>query len=123
MEKGPIFKEEAKERIIAASIKLFSEKGFDGTRVNEIAESADVNKALIYYYFENKEAILDQLSNQILNNVNSLSTTFVQKSILQMIQDGRLRIMKDRLHFANFDTHYAYWRSNLYTTCKIVQKI
>jgi len=64
MEKNHFSREEAKERIIAASIKQFSEKGFDGTRVNEIAESADVNKALIYYYFENKEAILDQLSKK-----------------------------------------------------------
>ena len=101
MENNHFSREEAKERIIGASIKLFSEKGFDGTRVNEIAEAADVNKALIYYYFDNKEAILDQLLNQILNNVTSLSTTFVQKSIRQMIQDGRLCIMKDRLHFAN----------------------
>lgn len=42
---------EAKERILHASIQLFSEKGFDATSVTEIAKSADVTKALIYYYF------------------------------------------------------------------------
>jgi AcrR family transcriptional regulator len=37
-----------KERIIKASVKLFSEKGFDATRVSEIADTANVNKVLIY---------------------------------------------------------------------------
>lgn len=45
---------ETRERIVNASIQLFSEKGFDATRVNEIARAANVNKALIYYYFKTK---------------------------------------------------------------------
>ncbi len=52
---------EAKERIINASIELFSKKGFDAASVNEIAEQANVTKALIYYYFKSKEEILDYL--------------------------------------------------------------
>lgn len=38
---------------------LFAEKGFDGARVDKLAEMAKVNKALIYYYFKSKEAIPD----------------------------------------------------------------
>jgi len=41
--------EDSKDRIIKAAVQLFSEKGFDGTRVSDIADLADVNTALIYY--------------------------------------------------------------------------
>jgi drug/metabolite transporter (DMT)-like permease len=49
---------DARERIIDAATQLFSQKGFDATRVNDIANTANVNKALIYYYFKSKEDIL-----------------------------------------------------------------
>ena len=53
--------DEAKVRIIKAAVKLFAEKGFDGTRVSEIAKAAGVNQALIYYYFKGKEDLLNYL--------------------------------------------------------------
>jgi len=51
----------AKERIRAAALSLFAEKGFDGARVDEIAARAQVNKALIYYYYESKEKLLETI--------------------------------------------------------------
>lgn len=48
----------SRDRILDAALKLFSEKGFNGTTVKEIADEAEVSKALIYYNFESKEAIL-----------------------------------------------------------------
>jgi AcrR family transcriptional regulator len=53
----------SKDRILEAALKLFSEQGFNGTSVKEIAAEADVSKALIYYNFESKEAILLELLN------------------------------------------------------------
>lgn len=43
--------------ILAAAKKEFAEKGFDGARVDEIAATAQVNKQLIYYYFDNKDTL------------------------------------------------------------------
>ena len=37
---------------------LFSQKGFDGTSVRDIAEAAGINTAMISYYFGSKEALL-----------------------------------------------------------------
>ncbi|HWR61463.1 MAG TPA: TetR family transcriptional regulator [Clostridia bacterium] len=92
---------ESKERILNASIKLFSEKGFDATRVNEIAEEAKVNKALIYYYFKSKEDILDYLVDSLFNSVTSAAMDFIHDSVVLMVGDGRLDIERDRLHFIN----------------------
>ncbi|TAM42832.1 MAG: TetR family transcriptional regulator [Burkholderiaceae bacterium] len=41
--------------ILAAAREEFSEHGFAGGRVDRIAERADMNKRLIYYYFGNKD--------------------------------------------------------------------
>lgn len=43
-----------KERILAAAIELFAEKGFAAVRIDEVALRADANKQLIYYYFGSK---------------------------------------------------------------------
>ena len=49
------------EKILEAAIQVFSQKGFYGARVDEIAARAKVNKAMLYYYFENKEKLLEEI--------------------------------------------------------------
>ncbi len=49
---------EPKLRILDAAISLFSQKGFAAVGVREIAKEADVNIAMISYYFEGKIGIL-----------------------------------------------------------------
>jgi TetR/AcrR family transcriptional regulator len=44
-------------RILDAAIGEFSENGLAGARTEQIAETAGVNKALLYYYFQGKEAL------------------------------------------------------------------
>ncbi len=51
----------SKQVILDAATQVFAEKGFDGSRVDEIARRAGVNKALLYYYFESKDKILEEL--------------------------------------------------------------
>jgi len=92
---------ETRERIINAAVKLFSQKGYDATRVNDIASVANVNKALIYYYFKSKHDILDFMVDSLLNNALSITLDFIQTSIVQMVKDGCLDIKPDRLHFVN----------------------
>lgn len=48
---------EARVRILQAAEALFAEKGYAATRVQEITDAAGVNKALLYYYFEDKRAL------------------------------------------------------------------
>lgn len=51
----------AKERIIDAALDLFYYQGFHQTSVRQIAGKANVNQALIAYYFGNKKGLLEQL--------------------------------------------------------------
>jgi AcrR family transcriptional regulator len=43
--------------ILAASIKEFTERGYEGARIDNIARRAGVNKRMLYHYFGNKEAL------------------------------------------------------------------
>lgn len=47
----------AKEQIIAAATKEFLVRGYSGARMQNIADKAKINKALLHYYFENKEKL------------------------------------------------------------------
>ena len=47
--------DEKRLEILDAAMRLFSERGFERTTVDEIATLANVGKGTIYLYFENKE--------------------------------------------------------------------
>jgi AcrR family transcriptional regulator len=53
--------DQTKDKILAAALDEFASKGFAGTRVDQIARAAGVNKAMIYYYFAGKQDLFDQL--------------------------------------------------------------
>lgn len=47
----------ARERLLAAALREFGDKGFAGARVDKITREANTNKQLVYHYFGNKEAL------------------------------------------------------------------
>ena len=52
---------ENRQRILEAAEEVFAAKGFDGANMREIAEKAGVNKFMLYYHFENKEGLFQQV--------------------------------------------------------------
>ena len=50
-------KEDRPAEIIAAALKLFTNKGFMATRLDEVAKQAGISKGTLYLYFESKEAL------------------------------------------------------------------
>ncbi|HCZ2724145.1 TetR family transcriptional regulator, partial [Pseudomonas aeruginosa] len=67
-----------KDKIIDNAITLFSEKGYDGTTLDDIAKSVNIKKASLYYHFDSKKSIYEQsvkccfdyLNNIIMMNQN-----------------------------------------------------
>ncbi len=45
------------ERILAAAIEEFTTKGYDGTRMQSIADRAGISKSALHYYFRHKERL------------------------------------------------------------------
>ena len=46
-----------RQRILEAALDVFAERGFEAATTKEIAERAEVNQGLLYFYFENKEEV------------------------------------------------------------------
>src|SRR5215831_20102349 len=65
--------EESRAAILKAAAREFAEHGIAGARTDTIAREAHVNKALLYYYFEDKEklydAVLDNAFSGLKNTV------------------------------------------------------
>jgi TetR/AcrR family transcriptional regulator len=61
--------DQTRARILDAAIQQFSENGLAGARTEQIAEAAGVNKALLYYYFQGKEALYDAALDAVANRV------------------------------------------------------
>jgi len=49
------------ERIMTAARKVFLAKGLAGARMQDIADEAGINKALLHYYFRNKQKLFEMI--------------------------------------------------------------
>ena len=58
-----------KEKIIHAAQQVFIRKGMDGARMQEIADEAGINKALLHYYFHSKDQLFDEVFYGILSRL------------------------------------------------------
>jgi AcrR family transcriptional regulator len=54
--------------ILEAARTVFEKKGFEGARMQEIADEAGINKALLHYYFRSKEKLFDTIFREAFNN-------------------------------------------------------
>lgn len=77
---------EPKDKIIQSAIDLFSEKGFEGTSVREIAAAADVNVAMINYYFGSKEHLLEKAIDEKLSYLRNIFSELVKNTELKAIE-------------------------------------
>ena len=55
-----------KQEILEASLELFSVQGFEATSISQIAGAVGIRKASLYSHFESKQAILDALVEEVL---------------------------------------------------------
>src|SRR6266403_2223831 len=63
--------EQSRTAILRAAVREFAQEGLAGSRTDAIAQSAGVNKALLYYYFKDKEAIYDAVLDQVFGGVRA----------------------------------------------------
>ena len=72
-QKDKIMDRTTEEKIYEAARQIFLIKGMDGTRMQEIADEAGMNKALLHYYFRNKEnlfkAVFKDIFTKFINKV------------------------------------------------------
>lgn len=50
-----------KEKILRKAFKIFAKKGYEGARIDDISRAVGINKATIYYYFEGKRELYEEV--------------------------------------------------------------
>lgn len=71
-------KDETRERIFKAAVKLFRDKGFENTTIDEITERADVAKGTFFNYFPKKESVLGYLTETQLADADEFAGALLQ---------------------------------------------
>lgn len=96
--------------ILDAAKAVFLEKGFDGARMQEIADKAGMNKALLHYYFRSKEklfdAIFQEAFQQFIPKVAEIMMT--DKPLFEKIEcfiDTYLTMLFNNPHLPGFVLH------------------
>jgi AcrR family transcriptional regulator len=70
----------ARDRILKTAVKIFAEKSYEGSRIDEIAREANVPKSLIYYHFKSKEDILQVLVDNFIKEYMNLIEDTVEEN-------------------------------------------
>ncbi|MCS7205905.1 MAG: TetR/AcrR family transcriptional regulator [Leptospiraceae bacterium] len=91
-------KKPTKEIIIEAAYKEFAEKGFDGARMQKIAERAKINKAMLHYYYHDKQTLYEN----VIEYFHSLFDRILQEKSVET---------KDRITFLEqiVDAYYKIY--------------
>jgi len=93
--------EESRAAILKAAVGEFAREGVAGARTDAIARSARVNKALLYYYFKDKESLYDAVLDEVFSGVRAA----VQNALAQPLPPcERLAVY--------ISTHFDYIASN-----------
>ncbi len=112
---------DTRQRILTVSARLFSERGFSGTSIRDIADELGVTKAALYYHFPSKDAILAEIVAQplaavqaILAQPNRLSDragreVFVRNAVGALAENGpeMMAVFRDPMLGAAIDAEVA----------------
>ncbi len=69
MSRRELNKQKCREKILKASRRLFSAKGYDDTMIEEVAIKAEISKATLYNYFPSKESLLVGIAEDELDQI------------------------------------------------------
>ena len=113
MEKG-----NTKQVIIEAALDLFSAQGFEATSVSQIADAVGIRKASLYSHFENKQAILDAIVQEVLKQYEERSLfarADWEKEVggFPLTSDAAVKMIKEQIHYILHDPSISRARKML----------
>jgi AcrR family transcriptional regulator len=70
-----------REGILEAAARIFSEKGFHATSMQDIADAVDLQKASLYHHFSSKQEILLEILDHALDLINNRLEAVLSQSL------------------------------------------
>ncbi len=71
-----------KEAILRAAVKLFRERGYHGTTINDIGSASGVTGPAIYRHFQNKDQVLETAILEMARKINHAAKAVLEKKDL-----------------------------------------
>ena len=107
-----------KQEILEVALALFSVHGFEATSISQIANAVGIRKASLYSHFENKQAILDALVKEVLEQYASHSifarTDWGKESDhLPLTLDEAVQMIEGQIRYILHDPHISKGRKML----------
>ena len=103
---GRLGSQASRRAILQAAITEFSREGVAGARTDAIARAAKVNKALLYYYFEDKEALYAAVLDEVFGGL----IASVMQVLNQDLSPGKKILAYVAAHFDYIASHPKYPR-------------
>lgn len=99
------------QRLLAAATRLFAERGYDRTSVQEIVESAGVTKGALYHYFGSKDDLLHEVYARVLRVQQERLDAFADADapIEQRVRDAAADVVVTTID--NLDDASIFFRS------------
>jgi AcrR family transcriptional regulator len=76
--------QDKQERILDAAEEYFSEHGFDGVTIRDVARAAGVDTALLHYYFDTKKGLFDAVFRRRAEILNRMRIDSINEYAQQM---------------------------------------
>lgn len=107
-----------KQEILEAALDLFSVQGFEATSISRIASAVGIRKASLYSHFENKQAILDELVQEVLDKYAAYSIfakTDWEKDVdnLPLTPDETVQMIQGQIRYILHDPYISRARKML----------
>ena len=68
-----------RETILASAAKLFAQRGFEGTSLQDVAAAVGISKAAVYHYFPTKQVIYDEIVIDLLTRLRAHVTNHLDR--------------------------------------------
>ncbi|MFP4470883.1 MAG: TetR/AcrR family transcriptional regulator [Bacteroidales bacterium] len=96
--------------ILKAARKVFTEKGREGARMQEIADEAGINKALLHYYFRSKDRLFQAVFFEVLDKFipEVTNMAFTNKSVFEILKffvERYIDLILENPHIPSFILH------------------
>jgi len=89
------------ESIIKSAYEIMGRNGFVNVSLSDIAREAGVSKALLHYYFKNKEELVGEIYNYAMSEYLAIAVSIFSEKVSLEEKIGRI-----------FDAFYAYIQKN-----------
>jgi AcrR family transcriptional regulator len=101
---------DTEKRILESARKIFHKKGLAGARMQEIADDAGINKAMLHYYYRSKEKLFSAVFNEAAERIFPLVSKILASDLplfekIEILIGNYIEILKQNMYIPIFVLH------------------